>query len=87
MDRTEQLIKNFGARIRHLRETKEPKISQEAFAEAAQMDRAGYGRIERGLVDMRLSTMARIAEALDVPIAELFAELTPPRRAKASKRK
>ena len=84
MDKTRQLIKGFGDRIRHLRESR--NISQEAFAEAAGMDRAGYGRIERGQVDIRLSTIARIAEALELPMTDIFDELARTRRKKAPRR-
>jgi transcriptional regulator with XRE-family HTH domain len=84
MDKTDQLIKGFADRIRHLRESR--NISQEAFAEAAGMDRAGYGRIERGQVDVRLSTIARIAEALELPMADLFDERERTRRKKAPRR-
>jgi transcriptional regulator with XRE-family HTH domain len=84
MDKTEQLIKGFGDRIRHLRESR--NISQEAFAEAAGMDRAGYGRIERGQVDVRLSTIARIAEALELPMADLLEQPERSRRKKAPRR-
>lgn len=85
MDKTEQLIKSFADRIRRLRESS--GISQEAFAEAAGMDRAGYGRIERGQVDVRLSTIARIAEALGVPTQVLFDETERTRRRSSSARK
>ena len=85
MEKTEQLIKSFAARIRRLRESN--GISQEAFAEAAGIDRAGYGRIERGQVDVRLSTIARIAEALGVPTQVLFEETERPRRRAPGARK
>ena len=52
----------LGKRVRELRLAK--GYSQEGFADAAKLDRAGYGRIERGEVDLRLSTLERLSKAL-----------------------
>jgi transcriptional regulator with XRE-family HTH domain len=67
----ESLAAKLGRRLRDLRLAK--GYSQEGFADVAKLDRAGYGRVERGEVDLRLSSLERLAKALRVPIADLFA--------------
>jgi transcriptional regulator with XRE-family HTH domain len=74
MDKGDQVVEAFGKRVRQLRESRKPKISQEAFALEAKIDRSYYGRIERGSANLTLKQIALIAEALDVPIAKLFKE-------------
>lgn len=61
----------FGRRVRELREAS--GVSQDAFAHAAGLGRAYYGRVERGEINVSLVTVARIAEGLGVAVVELFA--------------
>ena len=77
----DELRETFANRIRALRKVR--NLSQEKTAALAGLDRAGYGRVERGLVDIRLSTINRIAGALEVQISELFVD--PPRSRKGTK--
>ena len=67
MARLEQQI---GDRIRALREGK--GWFQEDLAKAARLTTRTIGRIERGEVDVRLSTLDRIAKALGEPLKALF---------------
>lgn len=53
----------------------ETGLAQEHFAYAAQLDRAFMSRIERGKSNVSLETIARIADALGVPLDVLFAEV------------
>lgn len=46
-------------------------LTQEDVAHIAGMQTAVYSRIERGDVDPRLSSVARIAQALNIPIEDL----------------
>ena len=46
--------------------------SQEAFAEECDLDRTYMGGIERGERNLGLRNIERIAEALDITIAELM---------------
>jgi transcriptional regulator with XRE-family HTH domain len=57
-------------------------VSQEAFADQIGMHRTQYGAIEQGRKDCRLSTLIRIAQALQVDLWELLrqAQQTPPKR-------
>jgi transcriptional regulator with XRE-family HTH domain len=60
----------FGRRVRALRQ--ERGFSQEAFADAADLDRTYIGGIERGTRNVSLINIERIAKALRVPLTELF---------------
>jgi transcriptional regulator with XRE-family HTH domain len=61
----------FGNAIRAIR--KEQGISQEAFALKCSLDRSYYGAVERGERNVSLTNIVRIAEALDTPLATIFA--------------
>jgi transcriptional regulator with XRE-family HTH domain len=59
----------FGQAIRELRE--ERGISQEAFALKSGIDRSHYGGMERGERNPSLTSIIKIANALDVPPSEI----------------
>ena len=61
----------FGARVRKLRQAK--GLSQEAFADICGLHRTYIGAIERGERNVSLENIERIAKALGVKIAALFA--------------
>jgi transcriptional regulator with XRE-family HTH domain len=46
-------------------------LTQDQAADAAEMQSAVYSRIERGEVDPRLSSVAKIAAGLSVTVADL----------------
>lgn len=60
----------LGDRIRLRREAR--GWLQRELAQAANLPLRTIGRIERGEVDVRLSTLAKIAMALGVPLKELM---------------
>ena len=60
----------FGETVRALR--KAQGFSQEEFADHAGIHRTYMGGIERGERNPTLTTISRIADALGVPISELF---------------
>ena len=64
-------LRRLGARIRQAR--RDAGLSQDAFAWEAGIHRTHASLIERGRSDPRLSTLARIARALNVNLAELLA--------------
>jgi transcriptional regulator with XRE-family HTH domain len=71
MDSGEDETKNsFGERVRELRKKK--GLSQEALALACDLDRTYIGGIERGERNVSLVNIQRIADALGVPVRELF---------------
>lgn len=66
----------FGRRVRELRKAK--GYSQERFAMASGLDRSYYGAVERGERNVSLENIAVIAQALDIPVKELFPSERPP---------
>jgi len=69
----EALAGRFGALIRRLR--LERAYSQEGLAEAAGLERAYVGMIERGEVNVSVRTAFRLAGALGLTLSRLFLEL------------
>jgi transcriptional regulator with XRE-family HTH domain len=75
MDKEEYALlaqKRFGARMRQIRKSVKPKLTQEALADIAGIDRSYTGKIERGESNVSLVNINRIADALQVEPAELF---------------
>ena len=62
----------LGERIREVRIQRGFK-SQEEFADYWKMHRTMLGHLETGRKDFRLTTIIRLADALGVTLAELFA--------------
>jgi DNA-binding XRE family transcriptional regulator len=60
----------LGRTVRALRA--KAGYSQESFADAIGVHRTAMGNLERGNVDPRLSTIARIAKGLELSMSELF---------------
>ena len=52
--------------IRRIRELKD--LTREYVAEELEMSMSGYGKIERGEVDLTVSKLTKISEVLDVSI-------------------
>jgi transcriptional regulator with XRE-family HTH domain len=69
-----EVLQIIGATIRRLRE--QSGLSQEAFAQAADLDRSFYGRVERGTQNIALTTLCIVASSLKVHPSELLADLT-----------
>ena len=63
-----------GKAIRRLRERE--GFAQEEFAQFAGIDRANYGKIERGEHNLTLITLFKIAGNLRVSPSELLADIT-----------
>lgn len=68
----------FGERVRELRS--ERQLSQEELAHRAGMHWTYLGGIERGERNPALLNIAKIAMALEVPLADLFAGFSGPVR-------
>ena len=60
----------FGNRIRRLRKAR--SITQEDLAYILKTDTRQIGRIENGEAFVNLKTVTKLANALDVPVKELF---------------
>lgn len=63
---------HFGKRVRTLRER--IGLSQEQLAEQAGIHRTYVGGVERGERNIGLKNVFRIAKALEITVADLFAD-------------
>ncbi|MFZ4499629.1 MAG: helix-turn-helix domain-containing protein [Burkholderiales bacterium] len=61
----------FGEAVRRLR--RQRRLSQEALAHLAGINRSYLGEVERGQVTPSLETIDKIANALGKPLAEVIA--------------
>jgi transcriptional regulator with XRE-family HTH domain len=61
---------NVGKQIQKLRESK--GLSQQDLAAKCNFEKSNMSRLETGRVNPTLSTLEKVAKALDVSIAELF---------------
>ncbi len=64
----------FGLRLRALRTDR--GWSQEEFAHRAELDRTYVSGVERGVRNPTLDVITRLAQTLDVEVAELFPQTT-----------
>ena len=65
-----QLLIGFGLHLKKLR--LERGLSQERLGMIAELDRTYISGIERGVRNVSLANIFRIAQALNVPAAKLF---------------
>ena len=70
----DDILRRLGQRIRDIR-IRRGFASQEAFADYCKMHRTFLGHLETGRKDFRLTTIIRVADALEVTLSELFAGL------------
>ena len=61
----------FGRVVKQLRDTR--RLSQEALAERADLNRTYLGEVEPGVAIPSLGTIAKIATALNLPTSDLIA--------------
>jgi len=64
------ILEQFGIKVRKYRHKK--KLSQEKFAELANLHRTYIGQIECGGRNVALKNIAKLAKALGVSIKDLF---------------
>lgn len=65
-----EVLNSFGQRLREVRINR--GLSQHALALCAGMSKNQVGNIERGEVNVTLSTINLIAKTLDIPLEELM---------------
>jgi transcriptional regulator with XRE-family HTH domain len=70
MEITKKILVNFGERVRKTR--KEKGLSQEGLAHKANLHRTYIGMIERAEKNITLINIEKIANALEVEIANLI---------------
>jgi len=64
-----EYLKLFGKKIKELR--KERNLSQSALGGKAELEKTAIQRIERGY-NSTIKTLLKLANALDIEVAELF---------------
>jgi transcriptional regulator with XRE-family HTH domain len=69
----EELLRRFAERARALRKAR-GFADYEDFANAHGLNRSQYGRYERGVSDIRFTTLFKVIRALGVTPAEFFSE-------------
>lgn len=62
-------LKKLGLRIRELRKTK--RLTQDELSELAEMNSKHLGEVERGIINISIQNLDKIAESLGVPIHRL----------------
>lgn len=67
------MLKEIGGTVRRLRAAR--GFSQESFAQEARLNRAYMGGVERGQRNVGVVNLHRIADALNMSLSELFAEV------------
>lgn len=67
----------LGARLRQLRH--DARLTQEQLGFLCNMDMSEISRIERGARDPRLTTLLRIAVALELEVSDLVKDIRPAR--------
>ena len=65
-----ELQRAVGARVRELRTAR--GWSQEAYADICEIHRSHMGEIERGEVDVAISTLEKLAKGLDMTVSALL---------------
>lgn len=66
----QEILKRFGAKVRHYRNLL--GLSQEKFAEKANVHRTYIGTVERGETNITLVNVCKLANALEVEISKLL---------------
>lgn len=69
MPATEPALKKFGDNVRSRREAQD--LSQEQLAERADLDRTYISGVERGVRNLSLNNVVRIAKALKISASDL----------------
>jgi transcriptional regulator with XRE-family HTH domain len=64
------LVKEFGGMLRLKR--KAAGYSQESFAAYVGIERGNYGKMERGLVNIKLETLYKLTNALNCEFADIM---------------
>jgi transcriptional regulator with XRE-family HTH domain len=67
------LMKALGKRIKDIRKAR--SLSQEDLSNEADIPLSQVGRIERGEINPTISSIAAIAEALNIDLKELFSRI------------
>lgn len=72
-EKEQDILKKIGARCKQLRK-QQGYTSHESFAYAKGLNRSQYGKYEAGAVDMRMTSLVIVINALGVTVEEFFNE-------------
>lgn len=67
-----EFVRQWGAKVRELRDARRPRLTIEKLAEMADMDPGHLSKFERGLAGVSEETKVRLAAALDTQVSEIF---------------
>jgi transcriptional regulator with XRE-family HTH domain len=70
--RSHPILKRLGNRVRELRNAK--GWSQEEFSDICKIDRSYMSGIERGVRNISVLHLAKLAKGLGIPVSALFSE-------------
>lgn len=70
MEKDQELLKAFGAKVQQYRN--ELGLSQEKFAEKANVHRTYIGTVERGETNLTLLNVYKLAKALEISPKDLI---------------
>ena len=68
----QQVLSGIGKKIRVVRTKK--NMTQYELSQKCHIEKAGLSKIESGLSNPTIRTLSKICGALDIPVADLFAE-------------
>ncbi|MCZ2076624.1 MAG: helix-turn-helix domain-containing protein [Bryobacterales bacterium] len=66
----DNFLKRLGSQVREAR--KAQGFSQEGFADACSLHRTHISLLERGLIDVKIMTLKKVAGVLKVSLSELL---------------
>ena len=64
-------LKLFAKHIKKIRKNKSKSLNKLVFSRGG-VTSATLSRIENGLVDLKFTTLIRLAHTLDIPLSEIF---------------
>jgi transcriptional regulator with XRE-family HTH domain len=68
--RSSEILKNIGENL--LKERKARKLSMRELAQLAEIEYSQIHKIEKGKLNCTVLTIIAIAEALEIPVSDLF---------------
>lgn len=74
MHQTKNALISFGLTVKHYRESL--GLSQEILAEKTGLHRTYISGIERGIRNPSLKNVAKISQALNIPLKDLFKDVS-----------
>lgn len=69
-----EILKSLGERIKKLRSKKSSSLNSFAFNKGS-ITSATLSRVENGLVDVKFTTLLKVAQSLEISLSDLFKDL------------